>query len=74
MIRNDEGSVKDMRKMNLDGIVLNKSPGPGTPTEKSETEYSVVSIGQLGPSFSILGICLGHRKNIVSPFGGSIKC
>lgn len=69
VIRNDERSVKDIRKMNPDGIVI--SPGPGTPTEKRDFGVCGGVISQLGPSFPILGICLGHQ-GIVSSFGGSI--
>jgi anthranilate synthase component 2 len=69
VIRNDERSVKDIRKMNPDGIVI--SPGPGTPTESRDFGVCNGVISELGPSFPILGICLGHQ-GIVSSFGGRI--
>lgn len=69
VIRNDERSVREIRDMNPDGIVI--SPGPGTPTEKRDFGVCGSVISELGPSFPILGICLGHQ-GIVSSFGGKI--
>jgi anthranilate synthase component II len=69
VIRNDERSVKEIRNMNPDGIVI--SPGPGTPTEKRDFGVCGSVISELGPSFPILGICLGHQ-GIVSSFGGKV--
>ncbi|HZD36928.1 MAG TPA: aminodeoxychorismate/anthranilate synthase component II [Nitrososphaeraceae archaeon] len=69
VIRNDERSVREIRNMNPDGIVI--SPGPGTPTEKRDFGVCGSVISELGPSFPILGICLGHQ-GIVSSFGGKI--
>ena len=69
VIRNDEKSVKEIRKMDPDGIVI--SPGPGTPTEKRDFGVCGSIIKELGPSFPILGICLGHQ-GIISSFGGKI--
>jgi anthranilate synthase component 2 len=69
VIRNDERSLREIRNMNPDGIVI--SPGPGTPTEKRDFGVCGSVISELGPSFPILGICLGHQ-GIVSSFGGRI--
>lgn len=69
VMRNDEKSVKEIREMNPDGIVI--SPGPGTPTEKRDFGVCGSVISELGPSIPILGICLGHQ-GIVSSFGGRI--
>jgi anthranilate synthase component 2 len=69
VMRNDEKSVKEIEKMNPDGIVI--SPGPGTPTEKRDFGVCGRVICELGPSIPILGICLGHQ-GIVSSFGGRI--
>lgn len=69
VMRNDEKSVKEIREMNPDGIVI--SPGPGTPTEKRDFGVCGSIIIELGPSIPILGICLGHQ-GIVSSFGGRI--
>jgi anthranilate synthase component 2 len=69
VIRNDEKSVNEIRKMNPDGIVI--SPGPGTPMEKRDFGICGSVISELGPTFPILGICLGHQ-GIVSSYGGKI--
>ena len=69
VIRNDEKSVNEIRKMNPDGIVI--SPGPGTPIEKRDFGICGSVISELGPTFPILGICLGHQ-GIVSSYGGKI--
>ena len=69
VIRNDEKSVKEIKEMNPDGIII--SPGPGTPTVKRDFEICGSVISKLGPLFPILGICLGHQ-GIVSSFGGRI--
>lgn len=69
VMRNDEKSVKEIKEMNPDGIVI--SPGPGTPTEKRDFGVCGSVICELGPSIPILGICLGHQ-GIVSSFGGRI--
>ena len=69
VIRNDEKSVNEIKKMNPDGIVI--SPGPGTPIEKRDFGICGSVISELGPTFPILGICLGHQ-GIVSSYGGKI--
>jgi anthranilate synthase component 2 len=70
VIRNDEKSVNEIRGINPDGIII--SPGPGTPTERRYFGVCSTVIKELGPSFPILGICLGHQ-GIVSTYGGKIK-
>ncbi|MGH9983108.1 MAG: anthranilate synthase component II [Nitrososphaeraceae archaeon] len=69
VIRNDEKSVKEIKEMNPDGIII--SPGPGIPTVKRDFGVCGSVISKLGPLFPILGICLGHQ-GIVSSFGGRI--
>ena len=69
VIRNDEKSISEIREMNPDGIII--SPGPGIPTERRYFGVCSNVIRDLGPSFPILGICLGHQ-GIVSSFGGKI--
>lgn len=69
VIRNDEKSVKEIKEMNPDGIII--SPGPGTPTVKRDFGVCGSVISKLGHLFPILGICLGHQ-GIVSSFGGRI--
>ena len=54
--RNDEISVDDVGKMNVERIVI--SPGPCTPAEAG---ISVDTIRKWGKSIPILGVCLGHQ-------------
>lgn len=64
VFRNDEIAVEDAS--GYDKIII--SPGPGIPDEAGITKRL---IGQLGPSKSILGVCLGCQA-IAEVFGGSI--
>jgi anthranilate synthase component 2 len=64
VFRNDEISVEDAGK--FDKILL--SPGPGVP---SEAGIILDLIRKLGPTKSILGVCLGHQA-IGEAFGGSL--
>lgn len=66
VVRNDEITVNDLRKMNLEGIVL--SPGPGVP-EKAGICVEVIK--EFGEKIPILGICLGHQA-IGYAYGGRI--
>ncbi len=54
--RNDKISISEIVEMNPNKIVI--SPGPGTP-EDSGISQDVIK--QLGPTFPILGVCLGHQ-------------
>lgn len=54
--RNDKISISEIAEMNPNKIVI--SPGPGTP-EDSGISQDVIK--QLGPTFPILGVCLGHQ-------------
>ncbi|MHB8062818.1 MAG: anthranilate synthase component II [Ruminiclostridium sp.] len=65
--RNDEISVRDIRRMSPQGIVL--SPGPCSP---SEAGVSNEIIAEFAPSIPILGVCLGHQC-IGAVFGAKIK-
>ena len=56
VVRNDEISIEEIRKMDLEGIVL--SPGPGVP-EKAGVCVEVIK--EFGDKIPILGICLGHQ-------------
>lgn len=69
VVRNDEKSLNEIRRMNPDGIII--SPGPGTPAERRYFGVCSEVISKLGPSIPILGICLGHQ-GIVSSYGGNI--
>lgn len=64
--RNDELSVKEVRALNPDRIVI--SPGPCTPNEAG---ISVDVIKELGESTPILGVCLGHQS-IGAAYGGKV--
>ncbi len=64
--RNDMVSVRDVKDMSPDAIVI--SPGPCTPHEAG---ISVDLIRELGPSIPTLGVCLGHQS-IGAAFGGQV--
>lgn len=66
VIRNDEMSVEDIRRLNPSHIIL--SPGPGRPIDAGICEEAVK---ELKGSFPILGVCLGHQ-GICEAFGGII--
>lgn len=54
--RNDEISLEDIGKLNVDAIFL--SPGPGTP-EKAGITVDVIK--HFHKAIPILGVCLGHQ-------------
>jgi anthranilate synthase component II len=64
--RNDQITVEQIRQLQPHGIVI--SPGPGHPDESG---VSLEVIQQLGPTFPVLGVCLGHQ-GIGHVFGGKI--
>ncbi|MEB3212023.1 MAG: aminodeoxychorismate/anthranilate synthase component II [Leptolyngbyaceae bacterium] len=64
--RNDKISIKDIQRLEPDGIVI--SPGPGRPEDAG---ISMELIRVLGPSIPILGVCLGHQC-IGQVYGGKI--
>jgi anthranilate synthase/aminodeoxychorismate synthase-like glutamine amidotransferase len=66
VFRNDAISVREMRDMKPQGVVI--SPGPCTPKEAG---ISVDTIKILGPEFPILGVCLGHQS-IGYAYGGNV--
>jgi anthranilate synthase component II len=66
VIRNDEKSVDEIRKMAPERIVI--SPGPCTPVEAG---VSVELIRELGSETPILGVCLGHQS-IGAAYGGDV--
>jgi anthranilate synthase component II len=68
--RNNKIDLKDIVKMDPDAIVI--SPGPGHPKYKKDFGICNSVITQLGPTFPILGICLGHQ-GIVHAYGGKVK-
>ena len=66
VIRNDAGTVEEIREMAPEAIVL--SPGPGRPADAGVCEEV---IRRLGAGIPILGVCLGHQA-ICEAFGASI--
>lgn len=64
--RNNKTTVAEIRKMNIDKIVI--SPGPGKP---EDSKVSLDVIKELGKEISILGVCLGHQAIGIS-FGGAV--
>ena len=66
VVRNDEVSVEDIRRMSPKNIVI--SPGPCTPNEAG---ISLDVIRALAGQVPILGVCLGHQA-IGQAFGGQV--
>mgnify|MGYP001579870093 CR=1 FL=1 len=64
--RNDALTVKDIKKLNPDKIVI--SPGPGRPEDAG---ISCEVIREFCGKIPILGVCLGHQA-IGYVFGGKI--
>src|SRR4030065_1010699 len=62
--RNDQISLKRMRKIKPERIVI--SPGPRTPKEAGISQETIL---QMAGQAAILGVCLGHQR-IGSPFRG----
>ena len=66
VIRNDEMTVDEIKKLNPDRIIL--SPGPGRPEDAGVIMEVVKTIGKDIP---ILGVCLGHQA-ICAAFGATV--
>lgn len=66
VIRNDEITISDIKKLAPEKIII--SPGPCTPTEAG---ISLEVIEQFAGKLSLLGVCLGHQS-IGQAFGGKI--
>jgi len=67
VVRNDEVSVEDIKKLAPKRIFI--SPGPGKP---SEAGICIDVIKKLHADIPILGICLGHQA-IFEAFGGTVS-
>lgn len=65
VIRNDELTVDEIKKLNPSHIII--SPGPGTPSDAGIIEDLVKEIDNI----PILGVCLGHQA-ICEAFGAKI--
>ena len=66
VVRNDQVTVDDIRKMAPDQIVI--SPGPCSPNEAG---ISMAAIRTFAGKLPLLGICLGHQC-IGQVYGGNI--
>jgi len=67
VIRNDEISVDEIKRLAPSRLVI--SPGPGKP---SDAGICIGAIKRLYSSMPILGICLGHQA-IYEAFGGTVS-
>lgn len=56
VIKNDEASIKELEKFQIEKIII--SPGPGHP---KDSKISLDCVQTLGQKIPILGICLGHQ-------------
>ena len=66
VIRNDEMTVEEVRKLNPDRIIL--SPGPGRPEDAG---IIIETAKTLGKNIPTLGVCLGHQA-ICAAFGATV--
>lgn len=66
IFRNDEITIKELRELKPEGIVI--SPGPGRPEDAG---ISIDVIRSFGDDIPVLGICLGHQA-IAAAFGGKV--
>lgn len=66
VIRNDEMTVEEIKKMNPDRIIL--SPGPGRPEDAG---IIIKAAKILGKDIPILGVCLGHQA-ICAAYGATV--
>ena len=65
VVRNDEMTVKQIRELNPDRIIL--SPGPGRP----EDAGVIIDVVKTIHDIPILGVCLGHQA-ICAAFGAAV--
>jgi anthranilate synthase component 2/para-aminobenzoate synthetase component 2 len=64
--RNNEITIKEIKQLNPQHIVI--SPGPGTPEQAGLTKEIIL---QFYKSVPILGVCLGHQA-IAQAFGATV--
>jgi len=70
IVKNDKITIKSIKKLNPDRIVI--SPGPGTAVDPHFFGMSKEVIKKFGPTTPILGVCLGHQ-GIASTYKCKIK-
>lgn len=66
VIRNDEMTVEEIRKLRPNRIIL--SPGPGRPENAG---IIIEAAKTLGKEVPVLGVCLGHQA-ICAAFGATV--
>lgn len=66
VIRNDEMTISEIKKLNPDRIIL--SPGPGRPEDAG---IIIETAKTLGKDIPLLGVCLGHQA-ICAAFGATV--
>ena len=66
VIRNDEMTPEEIRRLKPDRIIL--SPGPGRPEDAGIT---LRAAKELGKDIPLLGVCLGHQA-ICAAFGATV--
>lgn len=69
VVRNDETSLRAIRRLDPTHIVI--SPGPGNPENPDYFGVCLDVIHELGPTIPLLGVCLGHQ-GIGYAFGGHV--
>ena len=67
VIRNDEMTIDEIRKLNPSRIIL--SPGPGRPEDAGITVEAARTLGKEIPT---LGVCLGHQA-ICMAYGATVS-
>src|SRR2546428_8857129 len=67
--RNDGITMKEVRQLAPDAIVL--SPGPGHPTNARDFGVCRNILDELSPATPTLGVCLGHQ-GIGTAYGGKV--
>ncbi len=69
VVRNDAITLKDVRALDPDAIVL--SPGPGHPANARDFGVCADVLRQVSVHVPTLGVCLGHQ-GIGTAFGGQV--